>query len=185
MNPILVVDDVRYSLIILAKTLEKEGYAVETASDPAQALELLKKHDFSLVVTDLNMPGMDGKEFFAAAKNTQSTADGLPFHCPPFILLSAFSERTEKDLEGLASLGFADIILKPVDRERLGESIRKILDQDAGGAGASAAGAKGLTLDAIVAYLEERDPGARKRILDLARSGRTDPPVSDTGSEGV
>ncbi|MCG3199325.1 MAG: response regulator [Candidatus Omnitrophica bacterium] len=183
MNPILVVDDVRYSLLILAKTLEKEGYAVETASDPAHALELLKKQDFSLVITDLNMPGMDGKEFFAAARNIRPTQEGQPFHCPPFILLSAFSERTEKDLEGLASLGFADIIMKPVDRERLRESIRKILDPDPGATAARGQGAKGITLDAVVAFLEERHPGARKRILELAVVEEVCPEARDKPSE--
>lgn len=184
MNPILVVDDVRYSLLILAKTLEKEGYEVETASDPAQALELLKQREFSLVITDLNMPGMDGKGFFSAARSIETLRDGQPFHCPPFILLSAFSERNEKDLEGLASLGFADIILKPVDRERLRASIRKILEQDPGAASArGASGAKGITLDAIVAYLEERHPGARKRMLELAATEEGGPKQPDKPSE--
>jgi DNA-binding response OmpR family regulator len=57
---ILVVDDDRNVLDLLASDLVKDGFEVESASNGAQAIDALKRRKFDLAITDLRMPGMDG-----------------------------------------------------------------------------------------------------------------------------
>jgi len=60
---ILVVDDDPYLLDLLLETLKTIGYDAYGAPDALQALARLEAYDFQLVITDINMPGMDGLEF--------------------------------------------------------------------------------------------------------------------------
>ena len=57
---ILVVDDTRSMRKMVAAVLETAGYKVEEAADGVEALELARRHVYDLVVTDQNMPRMDG-----------------------------------------------------------------------------------------------------------------------------
>ena len=57
---ILVVDDEKSQRDILKTILEDEGYDVEVSSNTSNALDLIKKMDFDIVLTDLKMPGSDG-----------------------------------------------------------------------------------------------------------------------------
>lgn len=65
---ILVVDDQRLTCEQLKMILEKEGHEVHTASDGREALEQLTEGVFSLVITDLKMPGMGGMELLKQLK---------------------------------------------------------------------------------------------------------------------
>lgn len=65
---ILVVDDQRLTCEQLKMILEKEGHQVHTASDGREALEQLAEGVFSLVITDLKMPGMGGMELLKQLK---------------------------------------------------------------------------------------------------------------------
>src|SRR5262249_39755770 len=73
-NRILLVDDEEIVLLALYETLRREQYDVVTASDPAQALEELKKSDFAVIVTDQRMPTMTGLELLAQARQIQPNA---------------------------------------------------------------------------------------------------------------
>lgn len=57
---ILVVDDEKVIRKLLHGYLSEEGFEVETVNDSAEAIELLKRQSFDLVVTDIKMPGADG-----------------------------------------------------------------------------------------------------------------------------
>ena len=59
---ILVVDDDRLLLDMIKEVLLAEGYRVHTAPDGARALRKLRRTSFDMVVTDLNMPVMNGRE---------------------------------------------------------------------------------------------------------------------------
>ena len=60
---ILIVDDEENTRIGLSELLSSEGYKVESAGDGLEALECLKCGDYHLVITDINMPRMDGMLF--------------------------------------------------------------------------------------------------------------------------
>jgi adenylate cyclase len=59
---VLVVDDDANNRILIARNLKKRGFEVREASDGLEALELIRKSTFDLVLCDIVMPGMDGIE---------------------------------------------------------------------------------------------------------------------------
>lgn len=80
----MVVDDEPDIVFIFRKSLELAGYGVFAFTDPVAALEHLKIHSdrYSLVISDIRMPNMDGIEF---AENVRKVANSIPI-----ILMSAF-----------------------------------------------------------------------------------------------
>jgi CheY-like chemotaxis protein len=61
---ILLVEDHTASRTTLAILLEMSGYVVDTAADGGEAVELLARHDYDVVVSDIQMPTMDGIELY-------------------------------------------------------------------------------------------------------------------------
>ncbi len=82
---ILIVDDESNILSILSKMIKRLGYNVEKASDGEKALELLKNKEFDLVISDINMSGMDGMNLLKKIKAETSTL--------PVILTTGFDEE--------------------------------------------------------------------------------------------
>ena len=72
---ILVVDDSAVPRAKLKKLFEAQGYQVTMANDGVQALEAIAKTRFSVVITDLEMPHMDGFELIAAIHGSLETED--------------------------------------------------------------------------------------------------------------
>jgi two-component system, chemotaxis family, chemotaxis protein CheY len=69
MKTIFLIDDSATMLMSLRQTLEMSGYKVEVAGDGAQALDKLKKiQKPDLIITDINMPNMNGIEFIRHAR---------------------------------------------------------------------------------------------------------------------
>ncbi|NQU64975.1 MAG: response regulator [SAR324 cluster bacterium] len=100
---ILIIDDEAIVGTRLKAALEKSGYFVETFTNSSKALELLAKKSFSIIVTDLSMPNIDGMEIFRFVKT----------HYPKSktILISGFAtvENTRRALQD----GVFDYISKP------------------------------------------------------------------------
>ncbi len=63
MEKILIVDDEENTRIGLSKLLGRDGYQTLTAADGMEALKCLAAADIDLVITDINMPGMNGLDF--------------------------------------------------------------------------------------------------------------------------
>ena len=79
---ILVVDDEFAIVKAIELGLQQEGYQVKTARLPEEALELAKKDTFDLVISDINMPNMDGLELISSLK--------IPLPLADFALITAF-----------------------------------------------------------------------------------------------
>ena len=94
---VLVVDDSNVARIKLKKLFEANGYLVETAEDGHGALETLQKTHFSVLVTDLEMPNMDGFELIAAVQGSLETED------LPIIAITGHDEMQARvhDMKGL------------------------------------------------------------------------------------
>ena len=86
---ILIVDDEPDSLFLLRTILEHAGYQVEEASHGAQALDKVQIHPPDLVVTDLMMPVMNGRELILHLREDPRTA-GIPI-----LLVSTLPNRDE------------------------------------------------------------------------------------------
>jgi signal transduction histidine kinase/CheY-like chemotaxis protein len=84
---VLVVDDEPHILESLTTYLRLNKIEVESASDAGSALDILKIHNFDLVVSDIRMPGIDGLEFYQRAKNLK------PHYERKFIFMSGFLMR--------------------------------------------------------------------------------------------
>jgi DNA-binding response OmpR family regulator len=74
---LLVVDDSAVARAKLRKLFEAAGYQVQLARDGVEALDLLGRQRFGLMITDLEMPNMDGVELIAAASGSLET-EGMP-----------------------------------------------------------------------------------------------------------
>ena len=67
-NRILVVDDEDALRTVLSSELEGEGYKVASAADGSEAIEILKKEGFDLILLDIKMPNVDGFEVLKFVK---------------------------------------------------------------------------------------------------------------------
>ena len=115
---ILVVDDEQDYCDVLKMILEGRGYAVDTCNDGREALNLLEKGSFDIVVSDLNMPVMDGYELLREIKSRD-------YDCE-VIILTAFG-TIEKAVETMKAGAFT-YVTKGSDPEELLIEIRKIKD---------------------------------------------------------
>jgi DNA-binding NtrC family response regulator len=115
MVKILVVEDNASMREMLTSIIGEKGFEVESAPGVGDAMSLLKKNDFALIVSDLQLPDMDGLSFFKKIKHLQI----------PFIILTAFGS-IEKAVEAIKEGAF-DFIAKPVDPDYLLLMIHKAL----------------------------------------------------------
>ncbi|MBF6609179.1 MAG: response regulator [Flavobacterium sp.] len=109
---ILIVDDIPANLVALRKVLELHGLAVESAESGEEALLKTLKYDYSLIILDVQMPGMDGFEVAESLAGSSRTRD------IPILFLSAVSKEKRFISRGYES-GGVDYITKPVDPDLL------------------------------------------------------------------
>ena len=110
MSRVLVVDDEPTATRILRLQLENAGYEVETACNGEVALELMREKGFEVLVTDVNMPKMDGHELCAAIRD-------LPERDPIIFVLTA--RPGEGHRKRVADLPNVEFIEKPASLRRL------------------------------------------------------------------
>ncbi|MET0386588.1 MAG: sigma-54 dependent transcriptional regulator [Polyangiales bacterium] len=116
---ILVVDDDVNARTVLAELLRSEGYVVETASDGFKALPKLNEFAPDLVLTDLQMPGMDGLGLMAKAFDIEPE--------PAVIVMTAHS-AIETAVAAMRA-GAADYLAKPLNLEELSIVIERALER--------------------------------------------------------
>lgn len=118
---LLVVDDDLMNRKMLARSLEKEGHAVEMAESGAKALDMLRSASFDVVLLDLLMPGMDGSQVLAAIKGDRALR-----HIP-VIMVSAQDELDS--VVKCIEMGAEDYLPKPFNpvllKARLSASLEK------------------------------------------------------------
>jgi two-component system chemotaxis response regulator CheY len=118
----LVVDDFSTMRRIIRGLLKEMGCQnVEEAEDGAAALQLLKSGKFDFVVTDINMPNMNGFELLRLIK-----ADELLRHLP---VLMVTAEARKEDIVLAAQTGAAGYIVKPFTKATLEEKVQKIVQK--------------------------------------------------------
>jgi len=116
---ILVVDDESVIRDGLARILEGDSFAVDTAKSGHAAIELLQQKDFDLIITDLKMPGMSGFEVLNAVKALQPET--------PVIMITGFA-TVETAVEAMKN-GTVDYIVKPFTPEQILEKVHLALEQ--------------------------------------------------------
>ena len=123
-EPILIVDDNAVNLKLMRILLAGEGYAVRTAIDAEAAIAVLREFHPRLILTDLQMPGLDGLELTRRLKRDSALAD---------IVVVALTAYAMKGDEGKAlEAGCNGYISKPIDTRTLTAIIAGYLDKDGG-----------------------------------------------------
>lgn len=117
MATILIVDDEPNITEVLEMVLRDEGYDVLAAGSGKEALELLRRHDVDLAISDIQMPGFSGLELLREAK--QAAPDTV------FIMITAFA-GTDTAIEALQH-GACDYITKPFRMEELRKTVKSSL----------------------------------------------------------
>jgi two-component system chemotaxis response regulator CheY len=100
-------------------TLQEKGYNTVEACDGVEALQKIKSDMFDLIITDLNMPNMNGIELIKSIRSASKTS------YIPIIMLTTESQG-EKKMEGKAA-GATGWIIKPFKPEQLVQVVKKII----------------------------------------------------------
>jgi phosphate regulon transcriptional regulator PhoB len=116
---ILVVDDEPDIVELVTYNLKKEGFLVVSASDGEEALKLIKKNQYDLVILDLMLPGIQGVDLCRTIRSNPAT-ERLPI-----IMLTAKSDESDRVL-GL-EMGADDYISKPFSVKELIARVRAVL----------------------------------------------------------
>lgn len=115
---VLTVDDSRTMRRMLKMTLEDGGYRVVQAEDGLMGLEVLKSEMPDVIVTDINMPNMDGFGFIDAVR-AQPRFAGVPI-----LVLTTESDKSLK--ERARNAGATGWITKPFEQMRLVDVVRRV-----------------------------------------------------------
>lgn len=139
---ILLVEDTLTQAMLMQHQLKKAGYTVKLARSGKAALDELEKESYGLILSDINMPGMDGYQLCKELKS------GERFNAIPFILLATPVEKIEV-LRMLES-GADNFILKAYDESnfiaKLDEIVKTISLRKSGDSSAVFFNGEGTTL---------------------------------------
>jgi DNA-binding response OmpR family regulator len=111
---ILIVDDDASLLSLLRILLTSAGYQVQTAVDGQQALMVAAMYEFDVILLDLEMPVMNGREFFGEYRNRGNQT--------PVVVVSAYGAEAAR-----AELGAEGAVAKPFDPDNVTHLIDRIL----------------------------------------------------------
>jgi two-component system, chemotaxis family, chemotaxis protein CheY len=116
---LLVVDDSTSMRQMVAFALTSGGFEVHEAEDGQVALDIARNRSFDAVVTDVNMPRMDGISLIRELRQLPS------YRFTPLLMLTTES-GSDKKMEGKAA-GATGWLVKPFDPEQLVATVRKVL----------------------------------------------------------
>jgi DNA-binding NtrC family response regulator len=119
MSKVLIIDDERPIRNSLREILEYEKLKIEEATNAIEALEILEKSNFDLILCDIKMPGMDGIELLTKIQEDKPEI--------PVIMISGHG-NVETAVDALKK-GAYDFIEKPIDLNRLLVTVRNALDR--------------------------------------------------------
>jgi two-component system chemotaxis response regulator CheY len=121
---LLIVDDSTAIRKILLRVLNQTGLAlgqVHEAGDGKQALEVMALHEISLVLSDINMPNMDGLEFLRALRASER------WRTVPVVMIT--TEGGQAKVQEAIELGAASYVRKPFSAELLRDKLAALLSQ--------------------------------------------------------
>jgi len=148
-NRILIVDDEEKISSLITRRLNKEGYAGVAANNGKSALHHLSKEKFSLLISDIKMPEMDGLELLKKAKAMH-----------PDITAIMMADDQEIDMAAEAMrMGAFDFVRKPVDLDQLVLSVKKALLKNK----------LKEVIDGYHTHLEKLEEEKRKRLQEALR----------------
>lgn len=107
MKQCLIVDDSKIVRKVIRRILEPNGFAIEEAEDGQQALDILRKQPFDLIMLDWNMPVMNGIEFLKSLRGDPTLAQPKVIFCT--------TENEFSKIETALMEGADEYVMKPFD----------------------------------------------------------------------
>lgn len=117
---LLLIEDETQLLNAYVKGLKQDGYAIDTAKDGLEAVELCEINTYDLIVLDINLPKLNGIEVLKQVRALNESVK---------IIIVSANRSIEQRIEGL-DLGANDYLTKPFDFEELKARIRALLRRD-------------------------------------------------------
>jgi len=114
---VMVVDDDPETLELCDMLLERAGYARTLAGSGEEAVSLLEQHTPSLIVLDLNMPGMDGWSVAALVRKHERTAR------IPILVMTGLAQNVENAARRAGATSF---VMKPLDAKRFVKEVKRL-----------------------------------------------------------
>lgn len=115
---ILTVDDSASMRALLRHALTQQGFEIEQAEDGVAALEWLQANEVDVVITDINMPRMDGFGLIEALRS------GDRHQGRPILVLT--TESSDEKKQRARTAGATGWIVKPFDAEKLAAAVRRV-----------------------------------------------------------
>jgi diguanylate cyclase (GGDEF)-like protein len=115
---ILIVDDDRSVRTTMNEYIQNAGYTSHTAASAEEALELIKKNSYHVVITDIILPAMGGLELTKVIKKTNGS---------DVIVVTGYSD--DYSYEEAINIGASDFVIKPVRLEELMLRLRRVLKE--------------------------------------------------------
>ncbi|MCS7214547.1 MAG: response regulator [Thermodesulfovibrio sp.] len=116
---VLIVDDDKTTRKMISLILKSKGYEVVTAENGIEALQILGLEKINLILTDMNMPYMDGIELIKQVRTNPDISN------IPIVMITTEADEDEK--RKAFDAGVDDYLVKPTNAEQINESIKKIL----------------------------------------------------------
>lgn len=117
MEDILVVDDDSIVLEVVKRILEREGFAAHCVASGEEAIEQIKERTFSLMITDYNMPGLNGLDL---ARKGMEMAPQMP-------IIMDTGGISPKITRLAKEIGIAKILIKPFHPTELMKTIKDVM----------------------------------------------------------
>jgi len=117
-NKALVIDDDKVSLDLLTFQLKSEGFEVKAAKTGTEGLRFAKENEFDIILTDLNLPDINGIEMVRRSKEISPATE---------IIVVTGYDSAEKAIEA-TRVGAFDYVVKPVDFEKLFVGIKNAVE---------------------------------------------------------
>jgi len=118
---ILVVDDCPTTRKLISLYLKSKGFLVVTAENGLDAIEKLGAGDVNMILSDINMPYMDGIEFLKTIRSDPNSS-----HIPVFMVTT---ESDPEEKERAFDSGANGYLIKPVTAEQVVSAVKQILKQ--------------------------------------------------------
>lgn len=119
MKTVLTVDDSRVMREMLRLALSGAGYSVVQAEDGQHGLEVLRESSVDAIITDINMPRLDGYGFIEGVRSDAQ------YRAVPILVLSTESDADKKQRARAA--GATGWIVKPFNTEKLVDALRRVM----------------------------------------------------------
>jgi CheY-like chemotaxis protein len=116
---ILVVEDDQRARDLIVRSLRADGHDVDASGDGTEALRMMGRHWYDLIVSDIKMPELDGPNLYSEAARRWPTGP------PPFLFVSRLGPTSEYD--GFLKVIGAPVLAQPLKAGQLRRAVRRIL----------------------------------------------------------